>query len=341
MDKEVWKKYACWLRGANYSPQTAINQIEMWHPDSYDPETIDKEFGWAESLGLNSMRVFLHNLVWDADPEAYLARIDSFLGIAERHGIRIIFVFFDCCWNPQASYGVQPQPYPFRHNSGWVQCPTAADLVHPDRIRDLETYQKGIMHRFANDPRIVLWDLYNEPGNISMGHYSPTEAHDKSKHVSELLEKSFSWARECAVSQPITSGVWQGDLSSLAAMSELNRFMVTNSDVISFHAYLPPEDFAERITCLESFGKPLICTEYMARATGNTFATTMPILKQHEIGAINWGFVSGKTQTIYPWDSWNSAYTEEPDPWFHDILHADGTPYKEEEVALIKELCAK
>ena len=87
---------------------------------------------------------------------------------------------------------------------------------------------------------------------------------------------------------------------------------------------------------LKKLGRPLVCTEYMARTQNSRFATHLPIFKEENVGCYNWGLVSGKTQTIFPWGSPKGA--AEPKLWFHDIFHKDGRPYDEAEVALIRKL---
>src|SRR5690348_17406411 len=122
MDKaNDWSKQAGWLVGCNYIPSTAINQLEMWQADTFDPKTIDRELGWAQQLGFTSIRVFLHNLLWQQDSDGFLNRMDQFLAIADKHHIKVVFVLFDSCWNPDPKLGRQPAPRLFVHNSGWVQ----------------------------------------------------------------------------------------------------------------------------------------------------------------------------------------------------------------------------
>src|SRR5512133_1841758 len=118
-----WYRQQPWLVGCNFIPSTAINQLEMWQADSFDMKTIDRELGWAAAIGFNSMRVFLHDLVWQADAEGFKQRIKQYLAVAERHGILTMFVFFDDCWNTDPHLGRQPEPIPGVHNSGWVQSP--------------------------------------------------------------------------------------------------------------------------------------------------------------------------------------------------------------------------
>lgn len=324
------------LIGANYTPRTAINQLEMWQAETFDPETIDQELGWAEELGFNTIRVYLHDLVWKKDSEAFLNRIDQFLDIAESHDIGVMLVLFDGVWHPYPELGEQPEPTPHTHNSGWVQSPSADVLSDTSRWGYLEDYVKGVIGHFGDDERVQVWDIYNEPDNTNDRAYGDIELDNKKEMAFKLLKEGFKWAREATPSQPITSGLWYGDWSNPDSLKAMDEFMLKNSDVISFHAYEGPEVMLERIEALERYNRPLFCTEYMARPRGSTFENELPILMDHNVSVYNWGFVNGKTQTIYPWDSWDKEYTSEPDPWFHDILRADGTPYDSSEVEIIK-----
>lgn len=333
----AWYAHQPWLVGSNFIPSTAINQLEMWQADTFDLPTIDRELGWAEGLGMNTMRVFLHNLLWQQDSDGFLKRMDEFLAVANKHHVRIMFVLLDSVWDPRPKLGKQREPRPHVHNSGWVQAPGADILKDPSRWdTDLKPYIRGVISRFRNDRRVLIWDLMNEPDNDSE-QYSSQELKNKAEVALQLLKKEWAWARSARPSQPLTSGLWKGDWSD-AGLSAMPRFQLENSDVITFHCYDRPDAMKKRIESLRRFSRPIICTEYMARPLGSTFAAILPILKEEHVGAYNWGLVSGKTQTIYPWDSWEKAYTAEPKPWFHDIFRSDGTPYDASETELIRNL---
>jgi hypothetical protein len=332
-----WYAKQPWLVGSNFIPSTAINQLEMWQADTFDLATIDRELGWAQGLGMNTMRVFLHNLLWQQDSAGFLKRMDEFLAVADKHHIRIMFVLLDSVWDPNPQLGKQHEPRPHVHNSGWVQAPGDKMLHDPSTWnKQLKPYVIGVIAHFRDDPRIVIWDLMNEPDNDS-AQYKAQESGNRAKAALRLLKLEWGWARSAKPSQPLTSGVWQGDWSD-AKITEMARFQLENSDVITFHCYDPPEVMKTRIESLRRFKRPIICTEYMARPLGSTFAAILPLLMEERVGAYNWGFVSGKTQTIYPWDSWEKSYHQEPPLWFHDIFHKDGTPYDSKETELIQRL---
>jgi len=317
---QKWKAENGWLRGCNFIPSTSINQLENWQAASFDTATINRELGWAQGIGMNVMRVFLHHLAWEVDQKGFKKRMDEYLTIANKHGIKTIFVFFDDCWNPIYKAGKQPEPKPGVHNSGWVRDPGELLYSDPKLIKVLESYVKDVLTTFKNDKRIVLWDLYNEPGNSKYGNKSLP-----------LLEKVFQWAREVNPSQPLSSGVWSYGLK------DLNKFQVEHSDIITYHNYADPEKHQAGIDTLRKYNRPLVCTEYMARRNNSLFTNIMPLLKKNNVAAINWGLVAGKTNTKYAWDT-PIPDGSEPKLWFHEIFRLDGSPYKQEEVDAIKKL---
>lgn len=316
----AWYHEHKWICGANFLPATAINQLEMWQAETFDPSEIEKELSWAENIGMNAMRVFLHSVAWTQDPDGFKKRLDQFLSIADKHQIQILFVFFDDCWNKVPKAGIQPDPKPGVHNSGWMQDPGQPASNDTTLFPELERYVKDILASFRTDKRILLWDLYNEPGNSGKRDSSLT-----------LLKKVFQWAREVNPDQPVSAGLWAWDFETL------NQFQFQNSDIITYHDYEEPPWHQRVIQLLKANGKPLICTEYMARTRNSRFSNILPMLKKENVGAINWGLVAGKSNTIYAWDS-PITDGSQPVEWFHDIFFKDGTPYRQDEVNLIKKI---
>ena len=337
----AWYAGKPWLVGCNFSPSTAINQLEMWQADTFDLPTIDRELGWAEGLGFTSVRVFLHNLLWQQDSKGFLDRLDRFLAVADQHHIGVMFVLLDACWDPFPQLGKQREPKPHLHNSGWVQSPGWEILGDPARHAELKPYIKGVVGQLRNDRRVHLWDIFNEPDNVNRPAYVAKELPNKPELSLMLIQKAFAWAREANPSQPITAAPWMGDWSSPEKLSAIDRFMLDNSDVITFHNYARLEEIKGRVEALKRYGRPILCSEYMARPVGSTFDPILVYFKQERIAGYNWGFVAGKTQTIYPWDSWEKTYTAEPPLWFHDIFRADGKAYDAKEVAVIRRLTGK
>ncbi len=334
----AWYDSVGWVAGSNFLPSTASNELEMWQAATWDPATIDKELGYAESLGMNTMRVFLHDLAYKQDPQGFLSRVDQFLAIADKHHIRPMLVLFDACWDPFPHAGPQRQPYPWVHNSTWVQSPGVAILSDTSKHDSLRPYVTAVVGRFARDRRVLAWDVMNEPDNINRPAYFIFEPRNKGDYSLALLKKAFGWARSVGVTQPLTTGPWKGDYADTATMLPITRWQLEHSDVITFHSYDELPRTRQLIAALRRYNRPIILSEYMARPVGSTFQTHLPVLATEHVGAINWGFVQGRSQTIMPWDSWTREYTGEPPVWFHDIFRTDGTPYRSEEVALIRQV---
>ncbi len=341
----AWYKQQPWLVGCNFIPSTAINQLEMWQEETFDPETISRELGWAASLGMNTVRVFLHDLLWARDPAGFKKRMDTYLNIAAAKSIRTIFVLFDDCWYPDPKPGAQPSPRPGVHNSGWMQSSGIQAAVDQSQWDRLERYVRGIVGAYKEDDRVLMWDIYNELGNIFLDTLSlPT--HQRIPKLALLLFKhlclpirtlplfraALQWIRDIAPSQPITAGIWFYN-------PRLNLELIESSDIITFHNYQNATQLDHQITKLKKHGRPLLCTEFMARTAGSLFETCLPVFKREHVGCCCWGLVSGKTQTIYSWADRGKQL--EPMLWFHDIFRKDGTPFREKEVAFIKGMASR
>jgi hypothetical protein len=335
-----WYEKQPWLVGANFIPSNAINELEMFQAATFDPAINDKELAMAESIGMNTVRVFLQDQLWQQDAKGFTQRLDTFLGIAARHHIRPLLVLFDSCWESDPHLGPQHPPIPGVHNSGWVQSPGKARLQDRSVEPQLQAYVVGIVGAFAHDDRILGWDVWNEPDNRGGDKIEDVAA--KVERVDVLLPQVFAWARSVHPVQPLTSGVWIGNWDDPAKQSETTKIQLRESDVTTFHNYGWPEEFEARINSLQKQGRPVICTEYMARGAGSTFDGSLPVAKKYHVGAINWGLVAGKTQTYLPWDSWQRPYVlMQPTIWFHEVFKQDDTPYRQREVDLIRQLTGR
>lgn len=276
-----WHNAQPWLVGCNFIPSTAINQLEMWQADTFDAESIDRELKWANSLGLNTVRVFLHDLPWQEDREAFFERVDRFLDIAARHGIRPMVVFFDGVWDPDPQSGPQRRPRAGVHNSGWIQSPGRVVLADPAKQDALQPYVADVLTRYGRDQRILAWDLFNEPDNDNSNSYGPLELKNKDEVASRLVRLAFQWARAVGPIQPLTVGLWRGPAwNQPDRLNRVHQAALELSDVVSFHEYGPPESMKKRIHELRQYDRPLLCTEYLARGNGSTFQTILPIRRK-------------------------------------------------------------
>jgi Cellulase (glycosyl hydrolase family 5) len=339
-EAQSWSERSPWLVGCNYMPAYAINQLEMFQVDTFDEAALDRELGYAERLGFNSLRVFMHDLLWEQDSAAYLQRMDRFLALAEKHGIGVLVVFFDSCWHPVPALGKQPEPLPHKHNPGWLQSPGAKKLADASTHAGLKSYVTEFVRHYAKDRRIHGWDVWNEPdnGNMGVALKQPLEPKNKRELVEQLLPQVFEWVRAAEPMQPVTSALRIGTWKGKDQLSLIQKIQLEQSDVISFHNYRGEAAFTKHMKEMLSYGRPVWCTEYMARPFKCTFDPHLGVMKQNRVGAYCWGMVSGKSQTIYAWDSWEKEYTSPPELWFHDVFHPDGTPYIQAEADYIRSL---
>lgn len=336
----TWYSQQPWLVGCNFLPSTAINQLEMFQEDSFDQKTIERELDWAKDLGFNSLRVYLHDLLW-SEKEKFKKTFEKFLNICNEREIKPIIVLFDDCHRPYPKIGKQPLPVRGVHNSGWKQSPgmelvnqVGDDEIDAKELNRLKEFIQGLLKNYSDDERILMWDIYNEPGQFGIG--------DKAL---KLLQYTWEWAHEIRPTQPLTSCL------DGAIGDEILKLNGENSDVITFHTY-EAEKLDPTIKRLKEFKRPIMCTEYMAREFGTTFKFSLPIFKKENIGCYNWGLVAGKSQTHFGWSTIlelqkrkkNGDFLNdldeipEPEEWFHDIFRKDGSPYKESEINFIKQI---
>lgn len=319
--------------GCNFTPSTAGNQLELWQAATFDPETIDRELGWAaEVCGMNSIRLFLHDLAWLVDPAGFLDRLDRVLDVAAGHGISVMPVLFDGIWDPDPRPGPQRSPRPGIHNSTWLQSPGATVLADRTRWDSLRPYVEAVVGRFAADERISVWDLWNEPDspNYAWAHRDPPR---KGELVAELLERVWGWAAEVDPDAPLTVGVYLFPARQPERATQVARTAIERSDIVSFHSYEAEPGLVAAIDHLQRFGRPLVCTEWMGRPTSPVALAR--VLADRGVGAYTWGLVDGRTQTRFSWTSWLRRDAVDA-PWFHELLHADGTPYDPAEVELLR-----
>ena len=323
----TWYRRHPWLCGFNYVPSTAINPIELWAAQTFDPVTIERELKRAGEIGFNTLRVNLHYYAWEADPAGFPRRMDKFLAIAARHGLSVMPCLFDDCAHSrkQPYHGPQDAPVPGVHNSGWTPSPGHARVVDEATWPLLASYVEEVMETFATDKRVLMWDLYNEPGHSGLGEKSLP-----------LLRACFQWAREVNPCQPLTSGLWVGKMVGADADS-IAGVMLGQSDVVTFHNYNPLDNLQAMVTELKTLGRPVICTEWMRRPV-SMFATHLPVFSEEKVGCYFWGLINGKSQTQFPWGSPVGA--PEPTEWFHDLLRRDGAPYQAAETAFVRDFIA-
>lgn len=344
----AWWDAQPWICGFNYLPSSAVNFLEFWHADSFDPDTIARELGWAAEAGFNAMRFNLHSLIWEHDRDGLLDRVDRVMQIAADAGLSSVPCLFDDCGfgGAEPVFGPQPDPVPGVHNSRAVASPGREAVMDPARRPALERYVRDVLRQFRDDPRVLFWDLYNEPGNRMIfrdGGYAQFDGPLDSYSL-QLMKDSFAWARAENPRQPLTVGAWttpQPGETVPPYQTEIDRAALALSDVLTFHAYWDAAHVAQFIDHLAAHDRPMLCTEWMARAVDSRIADQLPLFHDRGVGCFQWGLVRGRTQTHLPWPEAlvrDHGGQTDKDIWFHDLFDEDGRPYDPAEIETIRTL---
>jgi hypothetical protein len=319
---KAWGKANPWWCGVNYIPANAINYTAMWDKTNFSPDVIRKELKLMTDMGMNCVRFVMQYKVYEEDPAYFLQTLDKFLALCDEAKVKAMPIFFDDCVfgvNSDPVIGKQPEPLIGWYAWAWSPSPGHTMVIDAREHYKLEKYVKDVIGRFKNDPRIFLWDLYNEPTASGLGN-----------RTLPLLKKTFAWAREVNPIHPITSGLWNGN-------RKLNKFLLENSDVITFHCYMNPSGTESKIKEMCAHGRPVICTEWLNRPKRSTVQHCLALFAKYNVGCVSWGLVNGKTQTHLPW-----GFRPENLPfkgaWQHDLFRGDFSPYNANEIKLIKEV---
>lgn len=346
----AWWAAQPWICGFNFLPSTAVNFLEMWHPDTFDRDTIERELGWAADIGFNAFRINLHYLVWKHDRDGLLDRLDWIMGVADGLGIATVPCFFDDCgfggFEPE--FGPQPAPIEGVHNSRAVASPGRARLLDPAEWSGFEGYVRDIVSAYRADARILFWDLYNEPGNRMIFGPDGSRQHEPDFTAAslKLMRASFEWCREESPTQPRTVAAWVTPLPGVAGdpyQTEIDQAALALSDIVTFHAYWETDHVEGFIAHLQAHNRPMLCTEWMARPIGSRICNQLELFKTSGVGCFQWGLVQGRTQTHLPWPAdLVKAHGGEADRsvWFHDLLDRTGQAYDPVETAELQRLTA-
>lgn len=350
-----------WRVGANYLPSNCGNVLELFDSKNFDLSLLvaERELHVARAAGFTALRIFLHEELFFREESAFLAKISRLLDLFQRHEMSVMLVLFDACWRPDLP---EEDPYiPGVHNSAWLQCPSHDVLRafgHGESwaFQRLERYVTGVVTRFAQDPRVAVWDIYNEPTqrqseHLIMPRLNAMHGREMSEYpehwlldgpklqiVMQLLDKAFEWARMAGPMQPLTTAVWEfptadDDDEVKRFKEQLNQKLVDLSDVPSLHCYCTPEQLEERLFDLARLQRgPALVTEFMARPLDSTLINSLPVLKHHGAWGYTWGLFQGRSNTHVPWNTWLETDFGKDHPWFHDVFHPNGTAYDPEEV---------
>ncbi len=296
---QAWYQQKGWLCGFNYLPSTAVNWTDIWQEETFDAATIERELGWAAEAGYNTLRINLPFIVWEHDRDGLMARIDRFLTIADGHGFSTMLTLMDDCGfsGDEPYLGPQKPPVPGKHNSQAAASPGRDKVCDPDCWPQIERYIRDVVRQFRDDKRVLLWDLYNEPGNRGIFATGTQEVQYDAKLETcahELMKLAFKWVREEDPTQPLTVCAWRlppEEKGETFFQHPLDQTALALSDVVSFHAYTHTGRMTAIIQQLQKLGRPLFCTEWLARHVGSTIEEQLPLMYAAKVAPYQWGLV--------------------------------------------------
>lgn len=345
--ERIWEWYNArpWIRGCNYMSADCANRMDQWQAEGFEErlQTTDEELALAHEIGFNSIRIIPEFFIWQQDHDGFMERFERYLQVAHKHGISCMVVFGNDCMPPKEEalkrFRLGKQEFALGYHGGRkvsqhgvLNEPGYHLLDEPELAAQHYEWVREIITKYKDDERILIWDLFNEPGNSRRGSMSLPH-----------LKKFFEIAREINPIQPLTSCVWRmGDMPDFC---EIEQFALENSDIISYHDYNSYAKNVEIIHFLKKLGRPIVCTEWLARCMQNNVEEMFPLFFLEKVGCYNWGFVAGKYQTFEPWEHVWSDLEKNPNlnfdftKWFHDLYRPSLRPYNPKEIEIIKYFC--
>ena len=349
-EKKAWEWYNShpWIRGCNYMSADSVNRIDQWQGLHFEErlKTTEEELKVMKDLGFNSVRIILEFVVWEKEHDSFLERFEEYISLLDKYGISAMVVLANDCMPPKTELWKMPdigeQEYDWgyhggrRHSQHGRHSSPAPHYYFDDPVLTEKYFDmvREIVTLYKDDPRILMWDLFNEPGNSN-----------RSGITIEPLKRMVKEVRAINPSQPLTIAAWCRDAKYEFSMPE-DIFAIENSDIITYHNYGTYEEHIRIIKYLKQFNRPLINTEWLARCTGNTVFDNFPLFYLENIGCYNWGFVAGKYQTYEPYEAHWQWYNDDKNApidftkWFHDLYRPSLRPYDPRETELIKRFCA-
>lgn len=347
--ERAWAWYTArpWIRGCNFMSSDCANRIDQWQAYGFEERfaTAKRELALCAETGFNSIRIIPEFFVWEQEHDGFMERFERYVQAAHENGISCMVVLGNDCMPPKEEFdkrmhlGEQHVDWGFHGGRRVSQHGTFGGAGYSvldtqegaDRFCD---FARELVETYKNDERILMWDVFNEPGNSNRKSMSLP-----------VLKRLFEIIRAIDPIQPLTVGVWS-ETRHPEKLPEIERFGLEHSDIVSFHCYSAYADNVEILHRLKAFGRPIVNTEWLARCIGNTVEEIFPLFFAMGVGCYNWGFVAGKYQTFEPWEGMWDNYAKDPahngwdfEKWFHDLYRPSLHPYNPNEIALIKRFC--
>lgn len=343
--ERAWEWYNArpWIRGCNFMGSDCANRIDQWQEYGFEErfQTADRELKLVAETGFNSIRIIMDFFVWKHERAGYMQRLERYIALAAKYGITCTIVFGNDCMPVKAEALSRLKLGEQEWHLGWhggrkvSQHGTFGEagyhlLDEPELALEHYEWVREIVDTYKNDERILMWDVFNEPGNSNRKNMSLPH-----------LKKFFEIIREINPIQPLTAGIFTCD-GKVDELPEIQRFALDNSDIVSFHNYGSYETNVCLLKRLKKLGRPIVNTEWLARCLHNNVQEIYPLFYLEKVGCYCWGFVVGKYQTHEPWNSVWDQYEKNPNldwdftKWFHDLYRPSLHPYDPKEIELIK-----
>ncbi len=349
-----WFNARPWIRGFNFVPSDCSGWVEMWQEYNHEKkvETMRTELALAKQIGFNAVRQFLAFDVWMYQRESFLKNVEEYLEICHENGLGVMFVLISDGGRPKkkpefgeinagifhGSFKVDtrmiPGIFPCTDPVASAATPAAtaakpaptplySPVDEPELAEKFYEYCEDLASRYAKDERVIVWNLWNEPGNSSRGTLSVPH-----------MKRAFEIFRSHDPIQPLCADVWRIPKSNI--LTEEEALAIELSDVISYHDYGSLDHSVRVIEFLRQFDRPLLNTEWLHRVQFNNVATHLPLYYNNNVGIFNWGFVNGKFKGHEPWEACWKRYAKgeklEMTKWQHDLLRPNHRPYDPEEI---------
>ncbi|MBQ8716992.1 MAG: cellulase family glycosylhydrolase [Clostridia bacterium] len=348
--EKIWNWYNArpWIRGCNYMSADCANRVDQWQELGFEErfKTTEEELKLVQDTGFNTVRLILEYVVWKEEHDGFMDRFERYISLCAKYGISCMIVLANDCMPPKTELWKMPavgeQHYDWGYHGGRKHSQHGSHkepaphfyLDDPETREDYFKMVREIVSKYKDDPRICVWDLYNEPG-----------ANKRDALTLPNLKRMFEAVREIDPSQPVTVGVWRIKGDESIPLSEVEQYALENSDIISYHNY---QSYAENIRIIKRLKKeerPILNTEWLCRFQHNDVASLFPLFYLERIGCYNWGFVAGKYQTYEPWEfiweQYDAGKRADIDftKWFHDLYRPSHRPYDPKEIELIQRFC--
>ena len=352
-EEKVWKWYnqRPWIRGCNFMSSDCANRADQWQEYGFEErfETTKRELKLVKETGFNSIRIIPEFIVWLKEHNGFMERFERYIEEAHKNGISCMVVLGNDCMPPKEealkrmNLGEQHVDWGYHggrkvSQHGVINGAGYSLLDEPEYAEKYYEFVREIVTKYKDDERIIIWDVFNEPGNSNR----------KSMSLPHMM-KFFEIIRNIDPIQPLTVGIWSQTIN-FDNLLDIEKIGLENSDIITYHNYNNYENNIEEMHLLKKLGRPVINTEWLARCCKNTVEEMFPLYFLEKIGCYCWGFVAGKYQTYEPHNSVWYNYKDNPDAylnwdfdfskWFHDLYRPSLNPYVPKEIYLIKKFSA-